>query len=88
MHRAGAAVQFEFETVHPVEPDPVDRGAIGIEIGQRRRVSAGIPFLAVHRAGMATDADIEVDHQAQALFAAELGQAGHRFSPGPRKVFP
>ena len=49
---------------------------VGVEVGQRGRVAAGVPLLAVHRAGMAADAGVEVDHQAQGAVGGG-GEIGH-----------
>src|SRR5262249_51916273 len=50
--------------------------------------AAAVPFLAVDGAGMATDADIEIDDEAQLLRGGRR-QAGHRFaSLRPRKCAP
>ena len=43
----------------PVEPDAFGIFTKRVGIGQRGRMSAGIPFLAVHGAGMTADADIQ-----------------------------
>ena len=56
--------------------------AIRVEIGQRRRVAAGVPFLARGGAGMAADADVEVDDEAELFLARQLPrQRGHRAAP-------
>src|SRR6185437_9363794 len=62
--------------VDPVEPHAVRFGAVGIVIGQRTEVAAVIPFLARDRAGVAADADVEIDHQPE-LFFRWRGQARH-----------
>ena len=53
--------------MHPVEPDTERIGATRIGIGQRPELAAVIPFLARHRAGMTTDADVEIDQQTELL---------------------
>jgi hypothetical protein len=67
----GAAVLAfaPFEAVDAVEPHAVRMRAVGIAVGQRRRVAAGVPFLAVHGAGMATDARVEIDDEAELFLA-------------------
>ena len=65
------------EAVDPVEPDAQGIRAIGIEIGERRHMAAAVPFLAVDGAGMTTDADVEIDDEAELLRAGGR-QAGHR----------
>src|SRR5690606_28220843 len=72
-----AGLGHHLEGVNPVEPHARRLGAIGIGIGQRRRMAGGVPFLAVHRAGVTADADIEVDDQAELLLRRRGRQAGH-----------
>ena len=69
----------DLEGMDAIEPHAAVVAAVGLEIRQRRRMAAGVPFLAVHRAGVTTDAGVEVDHQAE-LLRAGLGLriAGHR----------
>ena len=38
-------------------------GAVGILVGERLRITAGVPFLAARRAGVTADAGVEIDHQ-------------------------
>ena len=52
-----------------VEPNPPGAGAIGVEIGQRPHMAAGIPFLAGSRTGLAADADVEVDDEPELFLA-------------------
>ena len=77
------AVAF-FEGMDAVEPDPPGILAIGLEIGERPHMPAAVPFLARGGAGMAADADIEVDDEAK-LFLALLRrrQRGHAPPPSP-----
>src|SRR5205814_9662805 len=64
------AVALAFlERMDAVEPYAPGVVAIGVEIGQRSHVAAGIPFLASRRAGVAADADVEIDDQPQLLLA-------------------
>ncbi len=60
------------ERVDAVEPHAPGALAIGVEIGQRPHVAAGIPFLASRRAGVAADADIEIDDEPELLLARAL----------------
>ena len=64
--------------VHPVQPGAARLGAVRVLIGQRRRVPAGVPFLAADHARLAADAGVEIDHQAEPTGRAGLRQAGHR----------
>jgi hypothetical protein len=64
--------------VHPVQPGAARFGTVGVLIGQRRRVAAGVPFLAADHACLAADAGVEIDHQAKATGRRGRGQAGHR----------
>src|SRR4029077_3344530 len=61
-----------------IEPDAVGVFAVGLVIRQRRVMAAGVPLLAVHRAGMATDAGVEIDDEAELLGARQrLRQSSH-----------
>lgn len=85
MHRAAFGAGARLVGVHAVEPHPVLLRFVGMEIGQRRGVARRVPLLAVHRAGMAADAGIEVDHEAE-LLAARRGNTGHAaITPRRRK---
>ena len=53
--------------MHAVEPGAVRIAAVGVLVGQRRRIAAGVPFLAARRAGLTADAGVEIDHQAELL---------------------
>ena len=79
MHRAAVGAVAGFEAVDAVEPDAERVRAIGIEIGQRRRMAAAVPFLAIDGAGLTADADVEIDDEAE-FFCARWRQAGHRFA--------
>jgi hypothetical protein len=75
-----------FEGVHAVEPHAVGLGIVGPQVGERCGDAASVPLLTVHRAGMAADADIEVDDEPQPLGRRMVGQAGHerpRRKPAP-----
>ena len=63
MHGARAVALTFLEGVNAVEPHPPGAVAIGVEIGERRHMAAGIPFLAGGRAGVAADAEIEIDDE-------------------------
>jgi hypothetical protein len=67
--------------VDAVEPGARRVHAIGVDVGQRRGVAAGVPLLAAHHAGLAADAGVEVDDEAEAGGGRVVGQAGHRPSP-------
>src|SRR5207237_3418270 len=78
MHGAGPFTLAVLEGMDAVEPHAPGTIAIGVEIGQRSHVPTGIPFLAGGGAGMAADAQIEIDDEPQ-LFLAGIGrrQVGH-----------
>src|SRR5437764_15419946 len=92
IHGARAVALTLLEGMDAVEPHAPGAVAIGIEVGQRRRMPPGIPFLAGGGAGMTADAQIEVDHQAELFLPGVCQrQIGHsaasRFS-SPPKVSP
>ena len=68
---------FDRVTVHAVEPDSVGLRAVRILVRQRSEVAALVPFLARDRAGVAADADIEIDYQAEFLRRGRR-QRGHQ----------
>ena len=76
VHRAPAHIRRVFVRVDAVEPDAVDVAAVRIDVGQRRHVSAGVPFLAGRHARLAADASVEVDDEAKFLVGGG-GEAGH-----------
>src|SRR5437016_988491 len=78
MHGARTVALAVLEGMDAVEPHSPGSVAIGVEIRQRRHVSAGIPFLAGGGTGMAADAEVEIDDEAE-LFLAGIGlrQVGH-----------
>ena len=77
--RAAAAVALGLEAVDAVEPGAVGGGAVGVRVGERAGVAAGVPGLAGRDAGVAADAGVEVDDQAQLLLArGDGGVLGHR----------
>ena len=52
--------------------------AVRIVVRQRRVMAARVPFLAVHRAGVAADAGVEVDDEAELFRSRQrLRQASH-----------
>ena len=63
----GSAVQplARLVGVHAVKPDPIGIGTIRVVVAELTRIGAGVPFLAVDRAGMAPDAGIEIDDQTE-----------------------
>ena len=88
VHRAAVAlVAHHLEGVDAVEPHAAGIGAVRVAVGQRRRMAGGVPLLAVHRAGMAADADVQVDDQAQLHRAGIARQAGHAPCPPPGPGF-
>jgi hypothetical protein len=54
--------------MYPVEPHAMRFRAVRVVVGQRPEVAAVVPFLARDRTGMAADADVEVDYQAELFF--------------------
>ena len=90
MHGAALRSLANLERVHAVEPDAPGAGVlailafgagIGVPIGHRGGMAAGIPFFAIHRAGVTADADIQVDDQTELGCAWRGGQTGHCRSP-------
>ena len=77
-----AAFRRHLESVHAVQPGARNVGAVGVLVRQRRAVAAGVPFLAVDDAGMAADADVEVDDEAEFLRRA-AATASVVISPTP-----
>lgn len=65
----------------PIEPDAFGIFTKWVGVGQWGRVSAGIPFLAVHGAGMTADADIKVDDQPEFFTGGVYGDLSHLVSP-------
>ena len=65
----------------PVEPDAFGIFTKRVGIGQRGRMSAGIPFLAVYRTCMTTDANIKVDDQPEFFTGGVYGDLSHLVSP-------
>jgi hypothetical protein len=65
----------------PVKPDAIGIFAKRVGIGQRGRVAAGIPFLAVHGTGMTADADIKVDDETEFFAGGVYGNLSHFLSP-------
>src|SRR5690606_20371239 len=59
VHRPARRPLAHLVAMDAVEPRPVRVGAVGVLVGQRRRVAARIPFLAARRAGLAADAGVE-----------------------------
>src|SRR5688572_16626827 len=76
VHRAPDRFRRMFERVDAVEPDAVGFAAIGIDVGQRRHMATGVPLLAGGHAGLAADAGVEVDDEAELSFR-RCGQASH-----------
>src|SRR3546814_11999111 len=81
---AAAVRRLGLEAVDAVEPHPLRLGAVGIEVGERRGMAAVVPLLAVDRTGLAADAAVEVDDEAELLpRRARIGRSG-ALSPSPR----
>ena len=67
MHGAAVGAVAGLEGVDAVEPHAQGIGAVGLAIGERRHVPAGVPLLAVDRAGVTADADVEIDDESELL---------------------
>ena len=67
MHGAARRAVAHLVGVHAVEPGAVRIAAVGVLVGQRRGIAAGVPLLAACRAGLAADAGVEIDHQPELL---------------------
>ena len=81
MHRAAAVSAALLVGVDAVEPDAVGVAGIGIDVGERRHVAAGVPFLAARHAGLAADAGVEVDDEAELFLGrAAAGSSSHRLA--------
>ena len=78
MHGAAVRALADLVAVDAVQPGAARSRAIRVLVGQRRRMAAGVPFLAGDHAGLAADAGVEIDHQAEPPGRASRGQAGHR----------
>ncbi|MNG03723.1 hypothetical protein D3C84_868140 [compost metagenome] len=65
MHRLGVGELADLEGLHPIEEGAVGIGIVGVEIDQRTGRARGVPLLAAGHAGMAADADVEVDDQGE-----------------------
>jgi hypothetical protein len=50
--------------VNAVEPNAERIGTVWVKISHRRGNATAIPFLAIHRARVTTDTDVEVDDKA------------------------
>jgi hypothetical protein len=72
MDRARALALAFLKGVDAVEPHAPGILPIGIEIGQRRHVAPGIPFLAGSGTGMTANANVEVDHEPEFFVAGQL----------------
>ena len=82
-----AVRRLDLELVDAVQPGAGGLGAVCVLVAQRRAIAAGVPFLAADRAGMAADADIEVDDEAE-LALGRLRQCRHPLPPRPDPGLP
>src|SRR5262249_1078809 len=82
VHGQLRAVRAHLVGVHAVEPRAVPGGAVGVAIAGRTRIAQGVPFLAARRTGMAADAGVEIDDEAE-LLAPRRCKRGHRPTPSP-----
>src|SRR5690242_17154903 len=70
--------------MNAVEPHPPSVIAIGAEVRQRSHMAAGVPFLARRRAGMAANADVEIDNEPELLLAGPRFRQRCHGDPSPR----
>ena len=76
----GAGVGDGLEGVDAVEEGAFGVGAVGVEVGEGGdRRGGGVPLLAGDDAGVAADAGVEVDDEAEAFFGRG-GERGHGVS--------
>ena len=69
----GAGVGDRLEAVDVVEEGAIGVGAVGVAVGEGREAAARrVPFLAGDDAGVAADAGVEVDDEAEGLFGRRL----------------
>ena len=69
--RGGAGVGDGLEAVDVVEESALGVGAVGVEVGEGREAAAGgVPLLAGDDAGVAADAGVEVDDEAEGALRA------------------
>jgi hypothetical protein len=64
MDRSAVRVILCLECVNAVEPNAERIGTVWVKISHRRGNATAIPFLAIHRARVTTDTDVEVDDKA------------------------
>ena len=71
--------------VNAVEPRALGRCAIGVFVVERRRIALRVPFLAGGGAGLAADAGVEIDDEAELLLTGlRLREARSCAPPVPR----
>jgi hypothetical protein len=75
---AGVVVD-QLEGVDTIEPHAGWIGAIRFFIGKRSGMAGNVPFLAMDRAGLTADTDVQIDDQAEFFGGRLLRQAGHDF---------
>src|SRR5262249_22553910 len=86
MHGAAVGAVAGFVGVDAIEPYAQGIGAVGLAIGEGCHVAAGVPFLAIDRTGVTSDADIEIDDEAKLPFARDR-EGGHAV-PLPADLLP
>ena len=67
MNRSAVLTLATFKGVNPIEPDPKSTLAKWLMIRERCRMTAGVPFLAIDRTGVAPDAGVEINDQPEFL---------------------
>jgi hypothetical protein len=71
MHICSAFLE-SFIGMDPIKPNAGRVCTIRIHIGERGGISLSVPLLTARGAGMAADADVKVDHEAEFLLAGTL----------------
>ena len=77
VHGLGVGVAAGFPGLHAVEEGAGGVGSVGVLVGQRAGAARGVPLLARSDAGVAADADVQVDDQGQLLGEGFCGGGGH-----------
>ena len=85
MHGPPIVSSVRLETMDAIKPNTVRFGTVGIGIGERGGNPTAIPLFTTDRAGVATDAGVEVDNEAQLFRWRLCRKIGHcpdlKFTP-------
>ena len=76
MQRPAVGALAHLEGMHAIEPGAMRISPIRVLVRERRRIAAGVPFLAVDRAGVAADAGVEIDDSPRFTVFAVQQQVG------------